>query len=144
MRFGLFTMALVALLPLAALCQEPKEITYPSPADNSPQKAMFFAPEAKESVPLVVVTGSSEIKQRLSSQLDVVRDHASHEQIFPTLLYAMGYRLRCTSPRYALPLFAKPERYLVLLYPYIPTLGQHPVGVSFAWFDHFPYRNDSQ
>ncbi len=54
MRIGLFTLAFLILVPLSADCQSLKEITYPSSADNSQQPAMFFAPDSKEAVPLVV------------------------------------------------------------------------------------------
>lgn len=54
MRIGLFALAFVVLVPLTAKCQSLKEITYTSSADNSQQPAMFYAPDSKEPVPLVV------------------------------------------------------------------------------------------
>jgi glucan phosphoethanolaminetransferase (alkaline phosphatase superfamily) len=97
------------------------------------------------SVPLMVVTKSEHITQKLSANLDVVRNHASHEQIFPTLLYAMGYSLTMDTPRYALPLYDRWDRYTVLLSPYVPVVGRnYHKGVAFEVFDHFPYRAPSQ
>jgi pimeloyl-ACP methyl ester carboxylesterase len=65
MRITLFTLALIALLPLPAECQSLKEISYLSAADNTQQPAIFFAPDTKEAVPLVVAlhTWSGDYKQ---------------------------------------------------------------------------------
>ena len=54
MRNAVIVAALIVLSPLPAECQSPKEITYLSSADNSQQPAVFFAPDSKEAVPLVV------------------------------------------------------------------------------------------
>ena len=65
MRITLFALAFVALLPLPAECQSLKEITYLSSADSSQQPAMFYAPDTKDAVPLVVAlhTWSGDYKQ---------------------------------------------------------------------------------
>jgi hypothetical protein len=94
------------------------------------------------SVPLMVLTASQDITQKLSAGLALVRDHASHEQIFPTLLYAMGYSpSSIDSPRYATPLYDRWKRYTVLLPPGVPVVGRtYSRGISFKTFDAFPFR----
>jgi dipeptidyl aminopeptidase/acylaminoacyl peptidase len=54
MHVGLSALTLLALSLPAAEAQSLKEITYLSSADQSKQKAMFYAPDGKEAVPLVV------------------------------------------------------------------------------------------
>ncbi|MHB9029368.1 MAG: alpha/beta hydrolase family protein [Candidatus Latescibacterota bacterium] len=51
--------------PIAAECQILRDIEYLSSADNSPQHAMFFAPDGKTPVPLIVAlhTWSGDYKQ---------------------------------------------------------------------------------
>ena len=65
MRSKVFVLAFLVLFPLPANCQSLKEITYASSADGSQQPAMFYAPDAKEAVPLVVAlhTWSGDYKQ---------------------------------------------------------------------------------
>ena len=65
MRVALLALALAILLPLPAECQSLKEITYLSSADSSQQPAMFYAPDTKQAVPLVVAlhTWSGDYKQ---------------------------------------------------------------------------------
>lgn len=65
MRIALSAFALLALVPFPAEGQSLKEITYTSSADNSQQPAMFYAPDNKEAVPLVVTlhTWSGNYKQ---------------------------------------------------------------------------------
>jgi hypothetical protein len=91
------------------------------------------------SVPLVVFTGDEALREKLSAGLAAVRDHASHEQIFPTLLWAMGYAPDTSGSapvQYATPLYARWPKYTVLLPPFVPGQDAH-----FEVFSHFPYRN---
>lgn len=66
MRKALIIAILVGLMSLTVRGQSVKEITYPSSADNSNQPAMFYAPESKKAVPLVVAlhTWSANYKQK--------------------------------------------------------------------------------
>jgi len=65
MRIAVFALTLMGLWPLTAEGQSLKEIAYVSSADQSKQPAMFYAPNTKEPVPLVVAlhTWSGDYKQ---------------------------------------------------------------------------------
>jgi pimeloyl-ACP methyl ester carboxylesterase len=65
MRIILSTLICILLAPPRAECQSIKEIEYVSAADNSRQPAMFYAPDAKDAVPLIVAlhTWSANYKQ---------------------------------------------------------------------------------
>jgi poly(3-hydroxybutyrate) depolymerase len=65
MRYLLLLIVVVILNPLRSECQSVIEIRYKSDADGSEQPAMFFAPDKKEAVPLLVAlhTWSGDYKQ---------------------------------------------------------------------------------
>jgi len=65
MLYFLCFIAVVILSPSRSECQSLKEIRYLSAADGSEQPAMFYAPDKKEAMPLLVAlhTWSSDYKQ---------------------------------------------------------------------------------
>lgn len=66
------------------------------------------SPRADEfSVPLVVLTGLPELRARLAAGGDGMRDRASHLQVFPSLLLAMGYAREWVEAHYG-PTLAGP------------------------------------
>jgi hypothetical protein len=101
-----------------------------------------YLPKWQEySVPLVILTGSREVRERLDSAIAPAFDHASHEQIFPTLLWVMGYPEGSEGQQYAQPLFGAWHKYSVLVaYAPVPGFGKVSRHASFKVFDHFPYR----
>lgn len=91
------------------------------------------------SVPMMVVTRVDDIFRTFSKNMDSVVNRTSHEQIFPTLLYIMGYS-RLSEARYAPPLFQKNDQYHVLLYPHTSLKTPNRDNIEFGLFRHFPYR----
>ena len=65
-RNALLILTVIGLAPSIAKCQAVKEVKYLSSADNTKQPAMFYAPDGKRPVPLVVAlhTWSADYKQK--------------------------------------------------------------------------------
>jgi Sulfatase len=95
------------------------------------------APE--KSVPLLLVTGDSQLAREASDAASVLRDHAGHEQIFATLLDAMGYDLQAAEAKYGSSLLSPrvPQRYYHVLSMPIPSKAQPKTLVEFS---RVPYR----
>jgi len=91
------------------------------------------------SVPLLLLTGNQPLAQQAQAAATALRDHASHEQIFATLLAAMGYDARAAEALYGSSLLsaAIPARYFHVLVNPIASKGG---GAAVREFAHFPYR----
>jgi hypothetical protein len=88
-------------------------------------------PIAQEfSVPLLLISGDGHLTQRAASAAAQLKDRASHQQIFATLLAAMGYDMQSAEAEYGSSLLSAtpPEHYFQVRTDKVIA------------FDHFPYR----
>jgi glucan phosphoethanolaminetransferase (alkaline phosphatase superfamily) len=92
------------------------------------------------SVPLVVVTENPLLNQRFTTAARILTDHASHAQIFPTLISAMGYDLQQAETEYGSSLLSAriPQHYFYVRGNPFPG---HKDRKTVIEFNDFPYRN---
>lgn len=90
-------------------------------------------------VPLVVITQAKGVAALLSPGAAGMRDRASHLNIFPTLLYAMGYSREWVEMEYGPTLAGPPGPYLTLGW-HLPYPTRRNPLVEFWRTDHFPGR----
>ena len=93
----------------------------------------------ESSVPLLMLTGNEPLAQRAAAAATLLKDRASHEQIFATLLAAMGYDLRAAEAEYGSSLLSAsvPQRYFHVRANPVPTDRR---GITVDEFSHFPHR----
>ena len=94
---------------------------------------------AEFSVPLVVLTDAAPLKDFLAQGLDTMRGRASHLNIFPTLLYAMGYRREWIEETYGPTLSGPPAAYLTLAW-HLPYPTKRKAIVDYEHSATFPKR----
>jgi hypothetical protein len=87
----------------------------------------------EKSVPLLLLTGNAALQQKAIQAASVLRDRAGHEQIFATLLGAMGYDLRAAETIYGSSLLSPsvPQHYYHVLATPIPSRSQAVTAVEF-------------
>lgn len=95
------------------------------------------------SVPLVLLAGDAALADQARNAALVLHNRAGHEQIFATLLYAMGYDLQYAEARYGTSLLTPraPTYYYFVEANPLPS-KERPVTVT--RFPHFPHRPDQQ
>gem|GEM_PF-2045721 len=93
----------------------------------------------ESSVPLVLLTGNTTLARQARAAAAVLKDRASHEQIFATLIHAMGYDLRAAETEYGSSLLTAraPQRYFHVLANPVPTKKRQKTVIEFS---HFPHR----
>lgn len=98
--------------------------------DGGPPHCSTHPISQEFSVPLLLISGDPGIEERAAAAAVQLEDRASHQQIFATLLGAMGYDLPSAEAEYGPSLFSAtpPEHYF-----------QVRTDEVFV-FDHFPYR----
>lgn len=91
------------------------------------------------SVPLHVLTGSPHMRDLLAPGVPVMRDRASHLNIFPTLLYAMGYPGDWITATYG-PTLAGPATEYTWVDGWLAHPTRRDTSVNFVKTRHFPGR----
>jgi hypothetical protein len=91
------------------------------------------------SVPLLLLTGNRSLAQQAESAALLLKDRGGHEQIFATLLYAMGYDLHRAETIYGSSLLSDsiPQHYFHVS---ANPIAAEPGKPAVQEFSHFPYR----
>jgi hypothetical protein len=92
------------------------------------------------SVPLLLLTGNRSLAQQAESAALLLKDRVGHEQIFATLLYAMGYDLHRAETIYGSSLLSDsiPQHYFHVSGN---PIAADPSKPAVQEFSHFPYRD---
>jgi glucan phosphoethanolaminetransferase (alkaline phosphatase superfamily) len=89
---------------------------------------------AEKSVPLLLITGNSQLSQEANDAVSTLQNHAGHEQIFATLLDAMGFERHAAEALYGSSLLSSrvPQRYYHVLSMPVPSKAQPRTIVEFS------------
>jgi hypothetical protein len=93
-------------------------------------------------VPIAALTGAPALQAWLQAGAGQMHDHASHSNIYATLLYAMGYQLEWVEGRYGRTLAGPPSPYHTLS-GYLPFPTRRMPVVEFSGSVGFPRRESA-
>jgi hypothetical protein len=91
------------------------------------------------STPLLAVTGAPQMLDLLRGSRERMTNRTSHLNIFPTLLYALGYEQQWVEATYGATLAGPPSPYVTLAW-HLPYPSRRTPVVEFTHTDHFPGR----
>lgn len=92
------------------------------------------------STPLVVLNEAPQMRHLLQGAVERMRDRTSHLNVFPTLLYGLGYERDWIEATYGPTLAGPPTPYVTLAW-HLPYPTRRKLVVEFAQTESFPGRH---